>query len=128
MSIMHIVFNMMWMADLGSMIEDRQSTGLLARLVILLGIGSNLTQYVVTGSGRFGGMSGVVYGLIGYMWIRGKFDPACGLRLHQQTVVTSIIWFFFCFSGYAGPIANGAHAGGLVLGMIWGWLASRRPA
>jgi GlpG protein len=62
------------------------------------------------------------------MWIRGKFDPACGLRLHQQTVVTSIIWFFFCFSGYAGPIANGAHAGGLVLGMIWGWLASRRPA
>jgi len=125
--VLHIFFNMLWLADLGSMIESRQSTFLLARLVLLLGIFSNAVQYSITGSGYFGGMSGVVYGLIGYMWIRGKFDPTCGLRLHPQTVMSSLIWFFYCFfPGATGmSIANGAHAGGLVLGMAWGWLAAR---
>ena len=128
MSFMHILFNLMWLADLGSMIEDRQSSGLLGRLVVVMAIGSNIAQYVVSGRPHFGGMSGVVYGLIGYMWIRGRFDPTCGLRLGRQTVVMSIIWFFLCFTGWLGPIANAAHGGGLVIGMIWGWLASRRPA
>ncbi len=127
MGVLHIFFNMLWLADLGSMIESRQSTFLLARLVLLLGIVSNMVQYTVTGSGAFGGMSGVVYGLIGYMWMRGKYDPACGLRLHPQTVITSMIWFFACFVPQAvgASVANGAHAGGLVFGMIWGWLAGR---
>lgn len=126
MNIMHIFFNMMWMATLGSLIEARQSRLLLARLVLLLAIGSNLVQFVVSGRPEFGGMSGVVYGLIGYMWMRGKFDPASGLRLDHYTIVTSIIWFFVCFTGWVGPIANGAHAGGLLMGMLWGWLAGRR--
>ena len=125
MSVLHIVFNMLWLADLGSMIESRQSTLLLARLVLLLAVASNMVQYTVTGSGAFGGMSGVVYGLIGYMWMRGKYDPSCGLRLHPQTVVTAMIWFFICFvPGLVGPIANGAHAGGLIVGAIWGRLAA----
>lgn len=126
MNVMHIFFNMMWMATLGSLIEARQSRALMIRLVLLLGIGSNLVQYVSYGTGNFGGMSGVVYGLIGYMWMRGRFDPSCGLQLDRNTVIMSMIWFFFCFTGWVGPIANGAHAGGLVLGMIWGWLATRR--
>ncbi|HKQ36907.1 MAG TPA: rhomboid family intramembrane serine protease [Verrucomicrobiae bacterium] len=126
LGLMHIVFNMLWLADLGSMIESRQSTFLLARLVLVLGIASNVVQYSVTGSGAFGGMSGVVYGLIGYMWMRGKYDPACGLRLHPQTVTTAMIWFLICFvPGLVGPIANGAHAGGLIVGAIWGRLAAR---
>ncbi len=128
MNIVHIVFNMMWLASLGSLIEARQSRALLLRLVLLLGIGSNLVQFVVTGRPNFGGMSGVVYGLTGYMWIRGKFDPSSGLRLDNYTIIVSMVWFFACFTGWVGPIANGAHAGGLVIGMAWGWLASRRAA
>lgn len=126
MNVLHILFNLMWLADLGSMIEGRQSSSLLGWLVLGLAVGSNLVQYAVTGNPRFGGMSGVVYGLLGYMWIRAKFDPSCGLRLHRQVVVTSLVWFFFCFTGWLGPVANGCHAGGLVIGMGWGWLASRR--
>ena len=128
MNLMHIVFNLMWLADLGSMIEGRQSSSLLGWLVLGLGIGSNIVQYISTGGGNFGGMSGVVYGLLGYMWIRGKLDPACGLRLDKQTIVYSMVWFFLCYTGWLGPIANGAHAGGLVIGMAWGWIAARRRA
>lgn len=125
MNVLHILFNSMWLATLGSQIEARQSRLLLVRLVLLLGIGSNLVQFVASGRGNFGGLSGVVYGLIGYMWMRGKFDPGSGLRLDQNTVIMSMIWFAICFTGWVGPIANGAHAGGLVFGMLWGWLAAR---
>ena len=125
-SIIHILFNMMWMVDLGSMIERRQSTWLLGRLVLGLAIGSNIIQFAVTGSPRFGGMSGVVYGLVGYIWMRGKFDPACGLFLNKQIVIMSMIWFFVCLVGLIPNVANGAHGGGLLIGMAWGWLASLR--
>ncbi|NBV23306.1 MAG: rhomboid family intramembrane serine protease [Proteobacteria bacterium] len=126
MGLIHIVFNMMWLADLGSMIEGRQSSSLLGWLVLGLAVGSNLVQYAYTGNPRFGGMSGVIYGLIGYMWIRSKFDPGCGLQLNRQIVVVSLVWLGLCFTGWLGAIAHGCHVGGLVIGMAWGWLASRR--
>jgi GlpG protein len=88
---------------------------------------SNLGQMYMSGPG-FGGMSGVVYGLLGYIWIRGKFDPASGLYLHSSTVIMMLIWFFICFAPNAIPgmprIANTAHAVGLVSGMVWGYLSS----
>ncbi len=69
-------------------------------------------------------MSGVVYGLLGYVWIRGKLDPGSGLYVHPTTVTMMIIWFVACVSGILGPVANAAHAAGLALGMGWGWVAS----
>jgi GlpG protein len=122
MSIMHIFFNMWWMADLGSMIEARQSTFTLAVLVLAIAVISNLAQYFIAGP-AFGGMSGVVYGLLGYIWIRGKRDPASGLYLHKSTVTMSMIWFFFCFVS-SQPVANWCHTGGLLSGMAWGYLSS----
>ena len=126
-SVMHIFFNMLWLRDLGSMIESRQSLLQLAILVLVISACSNAAQfYVGHGGPSFGGMSGVVYGLLGYVWIRGKFDPASGLFLHSYTVTMMIIWFFACLSGILGPIANTAHAAGLVIGMAWGYLSSLR--
>jgi GlpG protein len=122
---MHIFFNMLWLLDLGSMIEARQKTWVLAVLVLVIAAVSNLAQYVVGGP-RFGGMSGVVYGLLGYVWIRGKFDPGSGLFVHPTNVTLMIIWFFICFTGQIGDIANMAHAAGLVMGMAWGFLSSLR--
>lgn len=123
--VLHIFFNMIWLRDLGSMIEGRQSTRQLLLLVLLIGIFSNVGQYFVGGP-RFGGMSGVVYGLLGYIWIRGKFDPGSGLFLHQMTVVMMLIWYVLCLSGAMPGIANTAHTVGLFMGMGWGYLASLR--
>lgn len=125
-SIMHIVFNMWILLDLGSMIEGRQSSLYFLALTLVLAVGSNLTQYYVYGPSLFGGMSGVDYGLFGYIWIRGKLDPGSGLYVQPSTVMMMIVWFFLCLSGWVGVIANGAHGGGLVLGMLWGWLSSLR--
>jgi len=126
---LHIIFNMLWLRDLGSMIEARQSSLQLFFLVFVVAGLSNVAQFFVSGP-AFGGMSGVVYGLLGYIWIRGKFDPASGLYLHSSTVTMMLVWFFLCIGSNFFPspfmpgIANTAHAVGLGVGMAWGYLAS----
>lgn len=122
---LHIFFNMLWLNDLGSMIESRQSTWHLLLLVVVVAVCSNLAEFYIGKTPYFGGMSGVVYGLFGYIWLRGKFDPASGLYLHSSTVLMMIVWFFICFTGIL-PIANTIHAVGLGMGLAWGYLSSLR--
>jgi len=125
----HILFNMLWLRDLGTMIERRQSTRALAVLVLVIAALSNFGQYLWQGP-VFGGMSGVVYGLIGYIWLRGKFDPASGLFLHSSTVTMAVIWFVLCLAGVVPHVANAAHGVGFAIGIAWGYvsalLAARR--
>ncbi len=122
--ILHILFNMLWLRDLGSMVEARKGSWMLLLLVLVLAGTSNLAQYLVSGP-TFGGMSGVVYGLLGYVWMQGRFDPASKLSLQPQTVRFMIIWFFVCLSGLVGPIANTVHAVGFAVGTAWGLLTAR---
>ena len=122
----HILFNMWILRDLGSMIEARQSPLHLAILVVAIAACSNLGQVYFSHSPAFGGMSGVNYGLLGYVWIRGKFDPGSGLFVHPSSLMMMIVWFFACLVGFIPGIANAAHAVGLVMGMAWGYLSSWR--
>ncbi len=123
--LLHILFNMLWLKDLGGLVEIVQGRLRLILLVLFIGALSNLGQYWVSGP-NFGGMSGVVYGLLGYIWIRGRFDPGSGLRLDKRTVMFMTVWFFICLVGIIPHIANTAHGIGLGLGMAWGYLSSGR--
>jgi GlpG protein len=127
MGVLHIFFNMLWLRDLGSMVEGRQSSLHLLVLTLVIAVCSNLAQYFVSGP-IFGGMSGVVYGLLGYVWIRGKFDPASGLYLHHYNVIMMLVWFFACLLNLPimPRIANTAHGVGLGIGITWGYLSSLR--
>jgi GlpG protein len=116
---LHLLFNMLWLNDLGGMIEKRQGMLKLAMLVLILAIASNLGQYWMAGP-FFGGMSGVDYGLFGYIWLRGQCDPASGLGLSSTTVWMMLVWYFLCLFDVIGNVANTAHSVGLVLGVLWG--------
>ena len=116
---LHLIFNMFWMRDLGSMIERKKGPIWLGLVVLLIAVISNIAQYVVAGPGA-GGMSGVVYGLFGYVWMKGKYAPHEGLALHPHTVIYMLAWFFICFTGWVGPIGNTAHAVGLLVGVTVG--------
>ena len=70
----HLLFNLLWLKDLGAMIERLGSPRLFLSLVVVIGIVSNVGQYLIYGP-FFGGMSGVVYGLLGFVWMKSKFDP-----------------------------------------------------
>jgi len=122
--LLHIVFNMWWLRDLGTQIERHSSSVLLGVMVLVISGVSNTAQYLFTGSPFFGGMSGVVYGLFGYIWIRRRYDPGCGLVMPGQTVIWMIGFYVLCWTGAVGPVANVAHTGGLVVGALWGALAA----
>ncbi len=127
-TIIHLLFNMLWLYHLGSVIEQRLGGRHLIFLVIVSGILSNAGEFAwqAVGSdqiGVFGGFSGVVYALFGYVWIRGRGDPWFGVRLDPTTIAIMMVWFGLCWTGLMGPIANMAHTVGLLCGMAWGWLA-----
>lgn len=143
---LHILFNGMWLKDFGMLMESRIGTLRFLVFILIVGAVSNVLQFEF-GSMRlsdiehfgnprfwrlhprnfaFGGMSGVNYALFGYIWMRGKLDPGSGFGVSPQTVMWMLVWFLLCWTGYVGPIANWAHAGGLAAGVSLGALAAVR--
>jgi GlpG protein len=114
----HFAFNMLWMFDLGTMIEIRQGRRRLIELILLTAVLSNLAQYYWDGSPRFGGMSGVVFGLFGYIWMKGMYEPQLGLALHPNTVMIMFMYLAFTLMGGLPFIAHAAHVGGLLVGVL----------
>ena len=124
--IIHIFFNLWWMKDLGSILEWRMGWRSLLGLIIATAVVSNLAQYYVSGP-SFLGMSGVVFGLLGFLWIKGKFDPNFGLELPRPIVFLMLLWLVLGITGaldgfVGGKIANTAHLAGLFAGMACAFL------
>jgi GlpG protein len=131
--LIHLLFNMSLLYRLGGEVEGRRGPWRLLLLVIAIAVPSNLAQYylgnitndwVLHTSPQFGGMSGVLYGLLGYIWMKVRFEPDLGLQVQPSTVLWLMIWFFLCasreFQSYVGQVANMAHAIGLVSGLLLG--------
>jgi len=120
--IFHIVFNMMWTWELGRIIEQKQGRVILLSVCLLSGAVANLAQYWVSGP-VFGGMSGVVYALFGYIWIQGLTNLRFGIRLNPAIVYLMMGWFVVCWTGileklFGLSVANAAHTAGLVSGVL----------
>ena len=101
------------------MIEMRKGALLTAMLVLVSGIVANVVQNYWNGP-FFGGMSGVVYALFGYCWMKGHYEPQEGIGMSQQTVTIMLVWLFACMTGFLGPVANAAHVTGLLVGVVFG--------
>ena len=122
---LHIFFNLWWLKDLGTAIERVFSPRYLLILVLVIAAFSHVLEYAISGPRTFGGMSGVVYGLFAFIWIRGRLDPSFPYRMPQQLVTFLLIWLLLGFTGWVGPIANWVHSGGLLVGALWGVVSSR---
>lgn len=120
-SLAHILFNLWWLYDLGTIIERKLGSVLFALTVLLIAVTSNYGQYLATGPG-FGGMSGVVYGLFGYAWTRGRLEPTSGLYLRSDIAFWMMGWFVLCAIGAIPNVANWAHGVGLAVGALLGAL------
>ncbi|HET6327095.1 MAG TPA: rhomboid family intramembrane serine protease [Planctomycetaceae bacterium] len=123
---MHILFNMLMLWQLGIPIERGIGSLRYLLLVLVIAIPSNFAEYVWDvqrlneGVRNFGGMSGVLYGLFGYIWMKSRYEPQSGFMISSNTVIWMVGWFFLCLTGYLGNIANVVHGAGLVVGMIVG--------
>lgn len=124
-NLMHIMFNMLWVWDLGRRIDGEKGARFYICLVAVTAVVSNLAQYAVSQSPFFGGMSGVVYGLFAYLWIRGRFDKSFNTGMRKETVHMMLAWLVLCWTGLLGSIANWAHLAGLLVGVIWAYIETR---
>lgn len=118
--VLHFVFNMFWLWDLGRIIEGRKGPLVMAMLVLAAAVVPNLLQYAWAGP-DFGGMSGVLYALFGYIWMKGRFQPHEQVRIGQSAVTILLLWLVLCMTGWVGPVANAAHLAGLVVGTVAGY-------
>jgi len=121
---MHLFFNMWWLLVEGTVIETRKGTRKLLTLVLTSALLSNLGQYlwVLNFYPRlvpWVGISGVVYALFGYLWVKGVVAPEEGLGMHPSTVRIMLLWLMLGFTGIMN-MANGGHVGGLLAGMLFG--------
>src|SRR5207248_3914252 len=114
----HLIFNLYWLRDLGTAIERRKGKLMLIALVLAGGLLGNIGQSFSGPS--FGGMSGVVYALFGYVWMKGKFEPWEGLGAPSSTVSIMLLWLVLCIVGIIPGVANTAHVVGLLVGVIPG--------
>jgi GlpG protein len=121
--VLHLVFNMLWLYQLGGQIEAQESSGYCAVMVLVLAVICNTGQYVVSGP-LFVGMSGVVYGLLGYIWMMTRFQIGTLYLLSQQTVMFMLIWLGLCLVHIIPHVANTEHILGLLVGVVWGFLRS----
>lgn len=127
---MHLIFNLMWVWYFGRQIEARQGSLTMLLLLIVAGIGANVAQYL-TGTVLFGGMSGVVYALLAHVWLMSRRVPRSGFFVPQMLVVFMLGWMVFTMTDMAGSVgfgnvANEAHLGGLLVGLVTGWYYSSR--
>lgn len=122
-SLIHILFNLMWWWDLGGLVERTQSGLQLLGVALCTAFVSNLMQFQFSGP-NFGGLSGVVYGLLGYVWVYPWINPSVGFRLRHEIVIFMMVWLLVGFSGILdsliGPMANAAHGFGLLSGLLLG--------
>ena len=122
---LHIVFNCLWLWELGSRIEQVMGHFNTLMLFIVVALVSNTSQYLFGGSVLFGGMSGVVYGLLGFAWIAPMLQPQWAIRPSGGIMAFMVGWLVLCLVGFVevlgfGAVANAAHIGGLVCGGLLG--------
>ena len=124
---LHIVFNSLWLWELGRRVEQVMGHFNLFMLFLVIAVVSNTSQFAFAGPSLFGGMSGVVYGLLGFSWVAPLFQPAWAIQPSSTIMLFMIGWLVACLVGMVsvlgfGAVANAAHVGGLLSGVLLGAL------
>lgn len=131
---LHLIFNSLWWWDLARRIEQRQSSKRLCWLFVVIALASNFAQ-AWEGVHLFGGLSGVIYGLLGYIWLYDRLRTPV-FFLPQGILIFMLIWLILGLTNILavvgmGNMANMAHLGGLLTGLalafILSMLESRKP-
>lgn len=116
----HIIFNSVMLWFLGSQIEWIDGRARLVVLFLVASLLSNGLQYLVSGP-LFGGLSGVVYGVLGYCWLSQQRRPR--FQFPPALVTFALVWVVIGFTPLPemlglGRMANEAHLGGFVAGLL----------
>ena len=124
----HLIFNCLWIYILGSKIEKIDGKIIFASLFLVSALASNMGQYLWTGEYLFGGLSGAIYGLLGYCFILDLDQRGQRYDLPNALYIFMFLWLLvgytgiFSFFGF-GNVANTAHLVGMMSGFVLGLIA-----
>ncbi|WP_127959845.1 rhomboid family intramembrane serine protease GlpG [Serratia microhaemolytica] len=125
-SLLHISFNLVWWWYLGGPLEKQLGSAKLFVLAVVSAFFSGWVQSLFSGI-LFGGLSGVVYALIGYVWLTGERRPMLGLSLPRGIMAFSLLWLVAGYFDLFGlRLANAAHSAGLLLGLLMAFWDTRQ--
>ncbi len=127
-SITHLVFNCLWIYILGSRIELLDGRLIFLFIFFVTGIISNVGEFMWSGAYLFGGLSGAVYGLLGYCFIVELDNNQGRYGLPEALYLFMFIWLLVGYTGILkffgfGNVANTAHLVGMITGFIIGFIS-----
>jgi GlpG protein len=125
--IFHVLFNSLWMWDLGRRLELFMGKSHFLLFFAITGVAANCVQYFWSNSAGFGGMSGVVYALVGFIAVRQRLAPHPLINVPPALIGFMLFWLVLCMTGavdyfISGSVANAAHIGGLIAGGVYAFL------
>ncbi|MBT3341389.1 MAG: rhomboid family intramembrane serine protease [Gemmatimonadetes bacterium] len=122
-NLLHIIFNMMWVRQLGPVVEEL--FGPFRLFVIFTVAGAvGFVASTIMGSGLTLGASGSIFGLLAAAIVYGRRVGSD--MFTRQFLQWALIMFVF---GIIVPgIDNWAHGGGFVGGYVTAWVFSRSPS
>jgi rhomboid protease GluP len=123
-SILHIVFNMWVLMDIGPQIEELYGSARYLFIYVVTGIGGYLVSSAI---GHFSvGGSGALLGLIGVLLAMTTGRRAAGMQMLRSQLIRWLIYIGIWGLLFPG-IDNWAHGGGLATGFILGKILIDRP-
>lgn len=126
LSAVHVLFSVLWWWLLGGLIERTQSGAQLLGVAVVTALVGNVAQFLAMGP-YVAGLSGVVYGLLGYVWLYPKANPAVGFQVRPALVLVMVGFLVLGYSGVLAPVfgdakTNAAQGYGLITGCALGVL------
>lgn len=123
-TIFHVLFNCLWLWDLGRRLEYFQGKLHFSIFFVVTAIAANLAEYAWSGVVTFGGMSGFIYALVGFIAVRQRFDKHPLINVPPALIGFMLFWLVLCMTGAVdyfidGSVANAAHLGGLIAGAAY---------
>jgi len=128
----HFLFNSMWMWDLGRRLEIILGRLGFVTFFVAVAAFSNLAQYLWQPNTLFGGMSGVVYALLGFVMVSHRLKPHPLTAVPVGIIGFMLFWLVLCMSGaidffIGGGVAHAAHLGGLIAGCAFALIRHLTP-
>jgi membrane associated rhomboid family serine protease len=119
--LMHLGFNVYWLWVFGSLVEEAFGHLRTLALIVVLALASSAAEFALLHGGI--GLSGVGYGLFGFLWVLSRRDDRFEGAIDPNTIGLFVLWFFLCIAmtmTNVMPVANIAHGVGAVLGALIG--------
>ena len=124
--LLHFIFNALFIWVIGHRVEQLMGSTRYLVMILWVSVFSNFAQYMMTPNSIFGGLSGVVYGIIGFALVHQSQVEHSPLKMHTSLIVMALISLLLGVFGIidlfmAGSVANTAHVSGLIAGALFGF-------